>query len=204
MNSKSASAQAFVNAVLRLDFEALEAILAPKVEFRALVPGELVNVATASEAVQCFRRWFGDKTDLELLHHQSEPLIDRLLLEYRLRLYKKGQPYLVEQRLCCTIEDGRFAVIDMLCSGFRPEGVVETEPSIHRFDAGDLGCGSGLPREFRARLGQIPIGHILEVVTKDPSAKEDLPSMARLLGHKVRSIASGAEGVQIIQVERAK
>ena len=50
---------------------------------------------------------------------------------------------------------------------------METEPSVHRFDAGDLGCGSGLPREFRARIGQIPIGHILEIVTKDPSAKED-------------------------------
>jgi TusA-related sulfurtransferase len=204
MVSTPSSAQPFVDALLRLDFEGLEAILAPKVEFRALVPGELVNVATASEAVQCFRRWFGDKTGLDLLHHKSEQLIDRLLLEYRLRLYKKGQPYLVEQRMCCTIEEGKFAVIDLVCSGFRPEGVVETEPSVHRFDAGDLGCGSGLPREFRARLGQIPIGHILEVVTKDPSAKEDLPAMARLLGHKVRSIDSGAEGVQIIQVERAK
>ena len=204
MVSPPSSAKAFVDALLRLDFEGLEATLGPKVEFRALVPGEVVNVATASEAVQCFRRWFGDKTNLELLNHKSEQLIDRLLLEYRLRLYKKGQPYLVEQRMCSTIEDGKFTVIDLVCSGFRPEGVVEAEPTIHRFDAGDRGCGSGLPREFRARIGQIPIGHILEVVTKDPSAKEDLPSLARLLGHKVRSIDSGAEGAQIIQVERAK
>ncbi len=204
MTSTSSAVQAFVDSLLRLNFEGMEATLQPTVEFRALVPGELVNVATASEVAECFRRWLGDKTDLELLHLKSEQLIDRWLLEYGLRLYKKGQPYLVEQRICSTIEDGKFAVIDLVCSGFRPEGVVETEPSVHRFDAGDLGCGSGLPREFRARLGQIPIGHILEVVTKDPSAKEDLPAMARLLGHKVRSIDSGAEGVQIIRVERAK
>jgi TusA-related sulfurtransferase len=204
MTSSAPVAQAFVDALLRLDFEGLEATLEPKVQFRALVPGELVDVATASEAVQCFGRWFGDKTDLELLQHKSEMLMDRLLLEYRLRLHKKGQPYLVEQRMCCFIENEKFAVIDMVCSGFRPEGVVETAPSVHRFDAGDLGCGSGLPREFRARIGQIPVGHILEVVTRDPSAKEDLPSMARLLGHKVQSIDRGAEGNLIIRVERAK
>lgn len=204
MNSTAPAAEAFVAALLQLDFESLEHTLEPKVEFRALVPGELVNVATASEAVQCFRRWFGDKTGLELLHHRSEVFIDRLLLEYRLRLRKGDQPYLVEQRICSIIENGKFAVIDLICSGFRPQGVVETEASVHRFDAGDLGCGSGLPREFRARMGQIPVGHILEVVTKDPSAKEDLPSMSRLLGHKVRSVEPGSGGEIIIRVERAK
>ena len=112
MVSTPYSAQAFVDALVRLDFEGPESTLKPTVEFRALVPGELVNVATASEVVQCFRRWLGDKTDLELLHLKSEQLIDRLWLEYRLRLSKKGQPYLVEQRLCCTIEDGKLAVIE--------------------------------------------------------------------------------------------
>jgi TusA-related sulfurtransferase len=204
MSTTTSAAQAFVDALVRLDFEGLEATLEPKVEFRALVPGELVDVATASEAAQCFRRWLSDKTHLELLHYKEEALIDRLFVEYRLRLRKGDQPYLVEQRICSTIENGKFAVIDMVCSGFRPEGVVETEASVHRFDAGNLGCGSGLPREFRARIRQIPVGHILEVVTKDPSAKEDLPSISRLMGHKVRSIDPGAEGEFIIRVERTK
>jgi TusA-related sulfurtransferase len=204
MDSIAFAAKVFVDALLWLDFEGMESTLESKVEFRALVPGELVNVATAPEAVQCFRRWFGDKTDLELLHHKSEVLIDRLLLDYRLCLYKGDQPYFVEQRICSASENGKFAVIDMVCSGFRPEGVVETAASVHGFDAGDLGCGSGLPREFRARIRQIPVGHILEVVTKDPSAREDLPSISRLLGHKVRSVEPGAEGEFIIRVESAK
>ena len=151
MSSTAPAAQAFVDALLRLDFEALESTLQPKVEFRALVPGELVNVATASEVAQCFRRWLGDKTGLELLHLKTELLIDRWLVEYRLRLRKNDHPYLVEQHLCTFIDNGKFAVIDLVCSGFRPEGVVETAPSVHQFDAGDLGCGYGLPREFRAR-----------------------------------------------------
>jgi len=204
MSSSASAAQAFVDALLNLDFEGLESTLEPKVEFRALVPGELVNVATARETAGCFRRWFGDKTGLELLHRKDELLVDRLFLEYRLRLHKGNEAYLVEQRICSSIENGKFVVMDLVCSGFRPEGVVETEASVHRFDAGDLGCGSGLPREFRARIGQIPVGHVLEVVTKDPSAKEDLPSISRLLGHKVRSVEPGAEGEFMIRVERSK
>lgn len=204
MASNASVAQAFVEALAKLDFEGLESVLEPKLEFRALIPREFVAVSSASETVQHFRRWFGDKTQLELLHQKTETLVDRFLLEYRLRFRKGDQPYLVEQRICSTIENGKFAVIDMVCSGFRPEGVAESEASIHRFDAGDLGCGSGLPREFRARIGQIPVGHILEVVTKDPSAREDLPAMSRLLGHKVRSIEPGTEGKFVIRVERSK
>ncbi|MGD0498017.1 MAG: hypothetical protein ABSC23_06230 [Bryobacteraceae bacterium] len=100
-----------------------------------------------------------------------------MLLEYGLRLYKNGQPYVVEQRMCCTVENQKLAAIDMVCSGFRPEGVVETEASVHRFEAEDLGCGSGLPREFRARIGQIPVGHFVDVVTKDSAAKEGIRAL---------------------------
>lgn len=197
-------ARTFVDALLKLDFEALQATLHPQVEFRALVPGELVNVNSSAEAVKSLRRWFADKSDLELLQQRSETLVDRLMLEYRLRLKKAGQSYLVEQRIWSNVDNGRFSVIDLVCSGFRPEGVVETDATVHRFDAGDLGCGSGLPREFRARINQIPVGHVLEVLTKDPSAKEDLPSISRMMGHKVLSIEPGAEGKVIIRVERGK
>ena len=63
---------------------------------------------------------------------------------------------------------------------------------------------TGLPREFRTRLSQIPIGHVIEVITGDPSAREDIPSLARLLGHQVRSVESGADGRIRIQVERLR
>jgi hypothetical protein len=121
MSSKDSAAKAFVEALIRLDFEGMEATLSPKVAFRALVPGETINVASASEAVACFRRWLGDKRDLELLHYKSETLIDRLLLEYRFRLYRGEQPFLVEQRVCCAIENEKLAAVDMVCTGIRPE-----------------------------------------------------------------------------------
>jgi TusA-related sulfurtransferase len=45
---------------------------------------------------------------------------------------------------------------------------------------------------------------LLEVVVRDPAAKEDLPALARMLGQQVRSIDSAPDGRQIITVERKK
>jgi TusA-related sulfurtransferase len=197
-------ARALVDALARQDFDALEATLDPAVRFRALVPGETVAAANSADTAACFRRWFGDKTDIEILDHHAEVLADRLRAGFRARLKKKGQPHVIAQQLCGDLEHGKFVALDLLCTGFRPEPTAPAHDTTHVFDAGDLGCGSGLPREFRTRLLQIPVGHVLEVVTGDPSAKEDLPSMARLLGHQVRSIETGADGKVRIQVERSK
>jgi TusA-related sulfurtransferase len=204
MDTVASVAQAWVSALAGLDFEALQAALDPAVQFRALVPGERVIVTSAADTVACFRRWFEDKTDIEIVDQQAAMLIDRLYVRFRIRVRKKGQPYLIEQSLWGDLEDGRFATMDLLCSGFRPEGVVAGDGVMHVFDAGDLGCGTGLPREFRTRLTQIPVGHVLEVITNDASAKEDLPSLARLLGHEVRSVERSVDGKLRIRVERSQ
>jgi TusA-related sulfurtransferase len=204
MQSSPSAARAFLDALVRRDFDALEATLDPAVRFRALVPGEVVAAATAADTAAWFRRWFTDKTDIEILDQHVDLLVDRLRVGYRARLKKKGQPYLVAQQIFGDLDDGRFVSMDLLCTGFRPEAAAPAHDTTHVFDAGDLGCGSGLPREFRTRLSLIPVGHVLEVVTGDPSAREDLPSMARLLGHQVRSVETGADGRIRIRVEREK
>jgi hypothetical protein len=126
MNSTSPAAKAFVDALVRLDFDAMAATLNPNVQFRALVPGELINLATAAETVQTFRRWLGGKKDGELLHYKSQTLANRLLLEYGFRLRRGEQRFLVEQRVCCTVENDQLAAIDLLCSGLRPDGAAKT------------------------------------------------------------------------------
>jgi TusA-related sulfurtransferase/uncharacterized OsmC-like protein len=73
---------------------------------------------------------------------------------------------------------------------------------IHRYDAGDLGCGDGLPQEFRRQINSIPAGDDLELTTRDPSAKEDLPALARLLGHEVISVKTGDKGTTTVIVRR--
>ena len=196
--------EVFLDALARLDFNSLQATLDPSVQFRALAPGEAVSVAAAGDAVACYRRWFGDATDVEVIDRRVTPLVDRVRMEFSARVKKNGQPHRVTQTLCGDLEGGKFASLDLLCSGFRPEVSTAAHGITHVFDAGDLGCGTGLPREFRTRVSQIPVGHLLEVITGDPSAREDIPSLARMLGHEVRSVDSGADGRVRILVERSR
>jgi TusA-related sulfurtransferase/uncharacterized OsmC-like protein len=82
-------------------------------------------------------------------------------------------------------------------------GITTCKQEPHKYDAGDLGCGDGLPQEFRRQVNSIPPGHILEVTTRDPSAKEDLPSLARLLGHEIISVRTADNGDTVVVVRRA-
>ena len=76
--------------------------------------------------------------------------------------------------------------------------------STHEFDACDLGCADGLAGEFRRQMQQIPVGDVLVVSTTDPAAKEDLPSLARMMGHVVRSIEAPGDGRLLVTVERGR
>jgi TusA-related sulfurtransferase len=83
-------------------------------------------------------------------------------------------------------------------------GVGQKFGRVHTFDAGDLSCGTGLAQEFRRRILAIPIGDMLKIETIDPAAKEDLPSLARLMGHTVRSVESPGDGRLLITMERGR
>ncbi len=76
--------------------------------------------------------------------------------------------------------------------------------STREFDAGTLGCGDGLAAAFRDRIGQMNVGDLLRVRTSDPSAKEDLPSLARLMGHAIRDVQAQPDGSLTITVERRR
>ncbi|MGA9162236.1 MAG: sulfurtransferase TusA family protein [Actinomycetota bacterium] len=83
--------------------------------------------------------------------------------------------------------------------------VRDAEPNgIQRFDAGTLSCADGLAGEFRRRIEAIPVGDVLVVTARDPAAKEDLPSLARMMGHAVHSIETPGDGRLLITVERKR
>ncbi|HVL27472.1 MAG TPA: sulfurtransferase TusA family protein [Acidimicrobiales bacterium] len=75
---------------------------------------------------------------------------------------------------------------------------------VHELDAGDLGCGTGLPRAFADRIRSIPVGDVLRTVVSDSAAREDLPALARMMGHRVQAIEDAPDGRLVITVERAK
>ncbi len=92
---------------------------------------------------------------------------------------------------------------DLLCSGFHPSRQ-PVKSGVHEFDAGTLGCADGLAGEFRKQIGAIPVGDVLIVTARDPAAKEDLPSLARLMGHTVRSVETPGDGRLLMTVERGR
>ena len=73
-----------------------------------------------------------------------------------------------------------------------------------RYDAGAQGCGDGMPRQFREAMQRVEVGDVVEVTLRDPSAKADLPALARLMGHRVLSEEPFDDGRLVITVERGR
>jgi TusA-related sulfurtransferase len=72
------------------------------------------------------------------------------------------------------------------------------------YDAGDTGCGEGLHMEFRRRLQTLQVGELMEVLLRDPSAKEDLPPLVRMMGQRIRTAEEQEDGRLKLIVERAR
>ncbi len=197
-----AALEGFLEGLRRRDFGAIRKRLDPGVRFRALIPPGVSEATSAEAAVDSLREWFADLLEFELIDWDVEPLADRLHLTYRIRGRDEEGVFLVQQQVYCDVAEGRITTMDLLCSGFRH--VPQTVGGVHHYDAGSLGCTDGLAQEFRRRIGAIPIGDILAVLARDPSAKADLPPLARLMGHRVRSIEPTGDGAITITVERGK
>ena len=205
-----AAATRFVDAVAATDLHGMVAALAPDVRLRYLIPpgpGEIVGAAAVAAK---FLRWFGAADALRVQSVLVEPLADRISVRYRFFLHRQeghGGWEVIEQQAYLDIDEGlRITAIDLLCSGFRPTAGEEPVRSsgTHQFDAGMLGCADGLAQAFRRRILTIPIGDALAVETSDPAAKEDLPPLARMMGHTVRSVEPSGNGRLLITVERGR
>jgi TusA-related sulfurtransferase len=67
-----------------------------------------------------------------------------------------------------------------------------------------MGCADGFADEFRRRITAIPMGDVLVIVARDPSAKEDLPPLARMLGQTIQSHEATPDGRHLFTIERTK
>jgi ketosteroid isomerase-like protein len=107
-------------AIAAQDAAAIAACFTADAHFRALVPPGLRERTGREETASLIGGWFADSTELVLVDSQSAEVGDRLHLAYRFQGMEDGQPYVVEQHLCCTVSDGKIEHADLLCSGFRP------------------------------------------------------------------------------------
>lgn len=203
-----APSTAFVEALARQDFGAVEATLSPAVRFRGLLPSGVKELQDPAAVMERLTAWFGGAERFEVQEASAQAIADRVRIRYRFRL--RPHPFVpesgwhvIEQQAFCQIEDGKIAALDLLCTGFRPEPEVESGV-LHTFDAGTMGCADGLSGEFSRRIKSIAVGDVLTVVARDPAAKEDLPPLARMMGQQVLSIDQNDDGSLSITVERVK
>jgi TusA-related sulfurtransferase len=193
------TASRFLEHLAARDFERLTGTLSADARARMLLPRGLEEHSGREAVVARIESWFGAASEFDLVSSSHESVGPRHRLSWRFDLVRGGgSRELVEQVAYLDLGADGIRRIDLLCSGFHPQDAAGT---MHEFDAGDMGCADGLAQEFRRQITCVPIGDSLEVITSDPAAKEDLPSLARMLGHAVTSIEALGDGRLAITVE---
>ena len=192
----STTSREFLERLAARDFEGLAATLAAGARARMLLPRGLEEHEGREAIAGRMRGWFAPASEFEVRATTDEPVGSRRRLSWRLGVVREaGVPEVVEQVAFVDLGPDGIERLDLVCSGFQAEAE-------RFFDAGDMGCGDGLAGEFRRRIAGVPVGGSLRVVVSDPAAKEDLPSLARLLGHRVAATEQRDDGRHTITVER--
>lgn len=112
----------FLTALRDRDFHALTLCLHPRVQLRALHPGDVAVRMGATAVGECFRTWLGDEGPATLLRAQTWEVGGRLVLAYRMRLGPAGAAAEVEQHLHCDVVNQRLTAIDLLSTDTSPTG----------------------------------------------------------------------------------
>jgi TusA-related sulfurtransferase len=193
---------AFLAALSARDFGRFAECLAPSAQARMLLPRGPEVRSGREEIAERFRGWFAPTTEFEVLESRSEQVGPRTRLTWRFRLSRDGQTReVIEQVAFVDVGPEGVSDIALLCSGFLRE---EQPMAAHVFDAGTMGCGDGLAQEFRNRLAEVGVGDTLTVIVSDSAAKEDLPSLVRMLGQSIKSVETQADRRLAITVEKRK
>jgi SnoaL-like protein len=109
-------------AVARRDPQRLVETLTETVRMRALLPAAAIVAHGRADVAACFYGWFADFDTVEVLESAAEDVGDRLLIHYRFGVSQGTTRWVCTQTAVCTVVDGRLAVINLLCSGFREVG----------------------------------------------------------------------------------
>jgi hypothetical protein len=121
-----ALAGSFLEGLAAQDFARLGGALAAGARLRALLPSGVREWSGAQVIADRFAGWFGDTEDFDLVEATVGEVGGRLRLHWRLRLRAERLGagwFTVEQQAYADTDDGgRIALLDLLCTGYRPEG----------------------------------------------------------------------------------
>jgi hypothetical protein len=121
-----ARAGTFLEGLTAQDFTQLGGALAADAQLRALLPPGVAEWAGAGQIADTFAHWFGDTEEFDPVEATVGEVGGRLHLRWRLRLRAQrlgaGWFTVEQQAYADTDDDGRIARLDLLCTGYRPEG----------------------------------------------------------------------------------
>jgi hypothetical protein len=119
--SGSALGRAFAEALGRKDFDQLEQLLHPEIDFRGLTPNRAWEASGADAVLSdVLHRWFEESDKIEqVISVETDSLSDRQRVSYRFQGHDSKGPFVVEQQAYYTEREGRIDWMRVLCSGFR-------------------------------------------------------------------------------------
>lgn len=121
------AAEALVEAICTRDFAGLEALLSSDARLRGVLPPRMLEADGPAEILGWFRRWYEGAETFEVLDRTIDDVAGRTRASWRIGVTPhpvNGDParHVIEQIVFCDASDGRIDQIDLLCSGFRPQG----------------------------------------------------------------------------------
>ena len=201
--------EAWIQAVTRGTLAEIGTFCLPEVHCRLMTPSRFFSFDAAADLVAKLTQWFGECSNFTVEHSRIELVGERLGIFYRFLLREQGKWFVVEQQLYCTLDDGRIARLDLLCSGFQPVEQGEGESSLVPRKAGEqqtdsfplleifTGAGSAestcavLTPAIKMKLRAMESGQVLEVRVDDPSARGDIEAWCRLSGNELVRVSEG-------------
>jgi hypothetical protein len=124
-DGRSSMPAALVSGICQRDFEAIERLLAPDAQLRAVLPSRF-HEAAGTEIVDTFRRWFAGADELRVIDADSRETAGRTRVSWHLRATPHpvtGDPgwHEVEQVAFCDASVDGISRIDLTCTGFHAE-----------------------------------------------------------------------------------
>ncbi len=110
-----------VDALRQRDFDAMTALFADDVRFRAITPPGAFELHTAEETAATFRRWFGGEDELDIVDASLGQVGPRPYARWRAWMCPPGRPAesRVAEQHVFTTGTTRIETLDLLCSGFQ-------------------------------------------------------------------------------------
>lgn len=111
----------FANALAGKDFDRIEELLGPEIDFKGLTPRRHWEAGDPGTVISgVLRQWFEDSDEIVALERlETAAFADRERVGYRFRVRCPDGVFLVEQQAFLSASEGRITWMRVVCSGFR-------------------------------------------------------------------------------------